>query len=113
MSNAIVWFIAKHTINAFLTGAVLRNVTALRYIVKRAIKHCRRVIHHRVNARVAIDKDKIRGFCVRAVELADKSFALSPPCKRAMRVMFDNVMNVFYHGHVDNLAMSGYPEKCV
>ena len=76
--HAIASRIAKQAIFAFLAGAVLLNVAVLVDIVKRPVKERRRLIHYRVNARVAIDQNQIGRLFMLAVKLANPTLALCP-----------------------------------
>ena len=86
--NPVADSVAKQTIAAFLPRAILfRAFKVLFYVVKSTVKEFRRGLHNAIDGRVAIDKNKVRGFFPLAVKLADNIFSLGPQRKRTMWVV--------------------------
>ena len=103
--NAAVNPIADKAIFTFLPRAILFNWAIRGNIVESPVEEFRRGIHHRINARIRIDEDKVSRFHVLGIKLADKVFSLSPQRKRAVGIMQGDIVQVFKVGHVDKFPV--------
>lgn len=103
--NAAINPIADKAIFTFLPRAILFNWTVFGNIVESPVEEFRRGIHHRINARIAVNQDKIRRFLIVGIKLADKVFSLSPQRKRAMGIVQGDIVQVFKVGHVDKFPV--------
>lgn len=97
--------ITYQAILAFLPCAILGNIAIFGNIVESPVEEFRRGIHHRINARIRIDEDKVSGFHVLGIKLADKVFSLSPQCERAVGIVQGDIVQVLKVGHVDKFPV--------
>ena len=103
--NAAINPIAYQAIFTLLTSAILGNIAIWGNIVESPVEEFRRGIHHRINARIAVNQDKISWLFIVGIKLADKVFTLSPQRKRAMRIVQGYIVQVFKVSHVDKFAV--------